>query len=143
MPRSERSASTCSGNLYLYPGAPCQCIGFASHLQLVLTTTVTIRSRRVLRGAALMLGPGSDDRSSWRSVIRDQRLRLPVGMVVRARDDASLQQVCRSSRSDSASGLSVVTDRLTVQDAGAGSDQQALDIEKRAGAEPESQPPLS
>jgi hypothetical protein len=37
-------------------------------------------------------------------------LRRPVGqtigMVVRARDDAGLQQVCRSSRSDSAAGLS-------------------------------------
>ena len=39
-------------------------------------------------------------------MIREQRLRLPVGMVVRARDDAGLQQVYRSSRSDSASGLS-------------------------------------
>jgi hypothetical protein len=104
MARSERSASTCSGNLY--PCAPRQCIGFASRLQRVSTTTVTIRSRRVLRGAALRLDTGSDDRSSWRSLIREQRLRLPIGMVVRARDDAGLQQVCRSSRSDSASGLS-------------------------------------
>jgi hypothetical protein len=64
-----------------------------------------------VRALASTSGGGDDFVSSWRSVIREQRLRAPVGMVVRARDDAGLPQVCRSSRSGSASACRAVTDR--------------------------------